>query len=128
MKAARPAAEVIGVEAEASCAFSASREAGHLVTVDVRPTIADGLGGNVEPESRTWPYVRDLVSRIVKVSEDDLAKSIHGLLGEEHLVAEGAGAAAVGAIVGRRLALEGRRVAIIVTGANIDLSLLRSLM
>jgi threonine dehydratase len=120
-----PEAEVIGVEAEASCAFSAARAAGRLVRIAVSPTIADGLGGNVEPDARTWPYIRDLVNRVVTVSEDDLRGGIRGLLAEEHLVAEGAGIAAVAAVAARRVAVEGRRVAVVVSGSNIDLGKLQ---
>jgi threonine dehydratase len=120
VRALRPDASVIGVEAAASCAFSAARAAGRLVTIDVAPTIADGLGGNVEQDTRTWPYIRDLVTGIVTVSEDDLREGIRGLLTEEHLVAEGAGIAAIAAVASRRVPLSGRRVAVVLSGANID--------
>ena len=125
VSAMKPGTDVIGVEAAASNAFSAARAAGRLVTIEVKPTIADGLGGNVEPDTRTWQYVRDLVSRVVTVSEDDLIGGIRGLLAEDHLVAEGAGIAAVAAVAATRIALTGRRVAIIVSGANIDLARLQ---
>lgn len=117
---ARPAVTVIGVEAEASCAFTAARRAGHLVTIEVGETIADGLGGNVEPGSLTWPCVRDLVADVVTVSEDDLAAGLRGLVGREHLIAEGAGVAAVAAVAAGRIDLTGRRAAVVVSGANID--------
>jgi threonine dehydratase len=125
VKTMRPEAELIGVEADASCAFSAARAAGRLVTVDVKPTIADGLGGNVEADTRTWPYIRDIVDRIVIVSEDDLRTSIRGLLGEEHIVAEGAGIAAVAAVAARRVALDRRHAAVVISGANIDVGRLK---
>ena len=124
--AMKPDTDVIGVEAEASNAFSAARAAGRLVTIDVKPTIADGLGGNVEPDTRTWPYIRDLVDRVVTVSEADLINGIRGLLAEDHLVAEGAGAAATAAVAGKRVALDSRRVAVVVSGSNIDLTKLQA--
>ena len=113
------------VEGESSNAFSAARAAGRLVTIDVKPTIADGLGGNVEADTRTWQYIRDLVSRVVTVSEDDLISGIRGLVAEDHLIAEGAGIAGVAAVAAKRLALDGRRVAVVVSGANIDLARLQ---
>jgi threonine dehydratase len=119
-KGIRPGIAVVGVEAEASRAFSAARAAGHVVRVEVAHTIADGLGGNVDPNTITWPMVRDLVDRIVVVPESGLHEAIRGLVGEEHLVAEGAGAAAVAAILCAPSNLEGRRVAAILSGANID--------
>jgi threonine dehydratase len=111
---------IVGVEAEASCAFTAARRACRIVTIEPRPTLADGLGGNVDPETLTWPYIRDLVDEVVTVSEDDLAAGLRGLVGQEHLIAEGAGVAAVAAVAAGRVDLPGRRVAVVVSGANID--------
>jgi threonine dehydratase len=54
------------------------------------------------------------------VSEDDLASAVAGLVEFEHLVAEGAGAAATAAVVGRRIDVAGRRVGVILSGSNID--------
>jgi threonine dehydratase len=121
VKARRPSAKIIGVEAEASPAFTAARSAGRIVKIDVKPTIADGLGGNVEPDTLTWPYIRDLVDSVVTVSEDDLHSAIRGLLAHDHLVAEGAGAAAVAAVAGRRADINAERAAVVLSGANIDL-------
>jgi threonine dehydratase len=109
---------VIGVEAEASSAFSAARRAGRIVTIQPQPSLADGLGGNVEPETLTWPYIRDLVREVVTVSEQELAASLRGLVMEEHLIAEGAGIAAVAAAAVGRITL--RKAAVVVSGANID--------
>jgi threonine dehydratase len=121
LKAMRPSVTVIGVEAEASQAFTAARKAGHIVSIEVKPTIADGLGGNVETDTLTWPYIRDLVDRVVTVSEDDLHSAIRGLLAHDHLVAEGAGAAGVAGVAGRHAEIEGQRAAVVLSGANIDL-------
>lgn len=120
LRALRPASRVIGVEAEASAAFNAARVAGGIVHIDVKPTIADGLGGNVEPGTITWPLIRDLVDELVTVSEGDLREAIRGLVREEHLIAEGAGAAGVAAVAAGRADVARRRAAIVVSGANID--------
>ncbi len=111
---------VIGVEAAASQAFGAARQAGRIVPIEVGPTLADGLGGNVDPDTMTWPYVRDLVDQVVAVSEGEIAQGLRGLVAEEHLIAEGAGIAAVAAVAAGRVMLAGRRVAVVVSGANID--------
>jgi threonine dehydratase len=124
VKAMKPSAQIIGVEAEASSPFSASRRAGRLVRVDVKPTIADGLSGNPEDGTRTWEYIRDLVDAIVTVSEQELRDGIRGLLEREHLVAEAAGIAGVAAVASGRVP-HGRRTAVIVSGANIDLARLK---
>ena len=79
--------EVIGVEVEASCAFQTSVRAGRLVEIVPGATLADGLGGNPDPETITFAFIQQLVDRIVTVSEDDLSAAIVGLVEAEHLVA-----------------------------------------
>jgi threonine dehydratase len=120
--------EVIGVEVEASCAFQTSVRAGRLVEIVPRATLADGLGGNPDPETITVALIQQLVDRIVTVSEDDLSASVVGLVEAEHLVAEGAGAAATAALVGKRVDLKDRRVVAILSGGNIDRARLASLL
>jgi threonine dehydratase len=120
VKEVSPAIDVTGVEVEASHPFISSLAAGRIVEVEVGETLADGLAGNMDPETITFGLVRQLVDRIVLASEDEMKQAILGLLTHEHLLAEGAGAVGVGAVLGGRLDLGGRRVVILVTGANID--------
>jgi threonine dehydratase len=120
VKEVSPGIEVTGVEVEASHPFTSSLAAGRIVEVEVGETLADGLAGNMDPETITFDLVRRLVDRIVVVSEEEMKQAIFGLLTHESLLAEGAGAVGVGAILGGRLDLGGRRVVILVTGANID--------
>ena len=127
-KSIAPACEVIGVEVAASCAFQTSVRAGRIVEIVPGTTLADGLGGNPDPETITFGLIQQFVDRIDTVTEDDLSAAIVGLVDAEHLVAEGAGAAAVAALVGRRADVHGRRVAVIVTGSNIDRARLASLL
>jgi threonine dehydratase len=127
-KAVDARCEVIGVEANASCAFQTSVSAGRLVEIVPGATLADGLGGNPDPETITFAFIQQLVDRIVTVSEEDLSAAIVGLVEAEHLVAEGAGAAGVASLVGRRIDMSGRRAAVIVSGSNIDRGRLASLL
>jgi threonine dehydratase len=127
-RAIAPAHRSIGVEAEASHAFLTSIRAGKLVEITAGPTLADGLAGNPEPDTITFGMIQQYVDQIVTVSEPDIASAMIGLVEHEHLVTEGAGAAATAAIVGRRIALDGRRVVVIVTGSNIDRSRLASVL
>lgn len=120
VKALSPATRVVGVEVEASGAFSAARLAGRIVEVEVGETIADGLGGNVDPDTITWPFLRDLADDVVLVSEETLYAALTGLVAEEHLIAEGAGAAGVAAVLGGRMGDHGARVGVVVSGGNID--------
>ena len=126
--AINPRCEVIGVEVEASNAFQQSLRAGRLVEIVPGDTLADGLGGNPDPDTITFAIIQKLVDRIVTVRETDLAAAIVGLVDAEHLIAEGAGAAATAAIVGKRIDVRGRRVGVVVSGGNIDRAKLASLL
>ena len=127
-KTINPRCEVIGVEVEASNPFQQSVRAGTLVEIVPGATLADGLGGNPDPHTITFAFIQRLVDRIVTVSEADLAAAIVGLAETEHQIAEGAGAAATAALVGRRIDVRDRQVGVIVSGANIDRARLASLL
>jgi threonine dehydratase len=119
---------VVGVEAEASSPFTAALAAGRIVEVDVRPTLADGLAGNLDPDTPTFDIVRSTVDRIVRVSESDLRSAVAGVVGHERLIAEGAGAAGVAAVLAHRLDTKGCKVAVVLSGANIEAQVLRDLI
>lgn len=121
IKAAAPRATVVGVEVEASSPFTLSLEAGRITEITPRASLADGLVGNLEPGSITFPIVKQVVDYIVTVSEEDLARAMKGLATEERLIVEGAGAAAVAAIMAGKASAPGQRVVAMVTGGNVDL-------
>lgn len=114
-------AEVSGVEVEASTPFTSSLKAGRIVPIDVGETLADGLSGNLDPDSPTFEIVRDRVKQIAVVSEDDLRHAIHDVAHHEKLIVEGATAAAVSAVAYGKLDVRGKMVAIVLSGANVDL-------
>lgn len=120
--------QVVGVEVEASCPFTRSLAAGHIVEIDVRPTLADGLAGNVDKDTVTFDIVRRLVSSVVLISEPELEAAIGGLAREERLIAEGAGATGVAGVLAQRVTPGRGRLAVVVSGANIDLEKLKTLI
>lgn len=123
-----PSATVAGVEVVASSPFTQSLAAGHVVTIDVQRTLADGLSGNLDPDTITFDIVRTLVDRIALVNEQDLAQAIAGLVREERLIAEGAGAAAAAAVLCGAIECAAQPTAVILSGANIDPARLKALI
>lgn len=123
-----PACRIVGVEAAASCPFQTSVHAGRLVEISPGPTLADGLAGNPDPETITFALIEQYVDDIVTVREEALAAAIVGLVDHEHVITEGAGAAAVAAVVSRQVREHGRAIAAIVTGSNIDRQKLAALL
>ena len=114
-----PHAKVVGVEAEASRAVSSAIVAGRIDPVEVGPTLADGLAGNLEPGSVTVELVQRYVAELVSVTEAEIEDAIRFLAREHGLVAEGAGAVATAALLAGKVAVTGHPVAL-VTGRNVD--------
>jgi threonine dehydratase len=119
---------VVGVELEVSHAFQTSVAAGQLVPIEAGASLAEGLGGNPDPETITFWFVQRHVDQIVTVSEEDLRNGVSALVDHEHTIAEASGAAGVAALIGKRIAVAGWRVVVIVTGSNIDRTRLMSIL
>jgi len=114
----RAGARVIACEAEASRAFRIALDAGEITPFEPAPTIADGLGGNLEPGSVTFELVRDHVDDIVLAREPELEDAIRFMATAAGVVIEGAAAAAVAAVRAGRVG-DDRPLVIVVTGRNI---------
>ena len=112
--------ETWGVEAEASCPFTRGLSAGRIVAIEVLPTLADGLAGNLDPDTITFDLVRRHVAGVMTVTEQEIAGAIAQLVAQERQTAEGAAAVAVAGLLKHRHRFAGRRIAVVLSGANID--------
>ena len=121
LRAATPHVTIIGVEVEASTPFTSSLRAGHIVSIAPQPSLADGLVGNLEPGSMTFDLVRQVVDRVVTVSELEVAAAMKALAEHEKLIVEGAGAVAAAAILAGKIPGAGGTTIALVTGGNVDL-------
>lgn len=120
----RPEVRVFGVEASAAASAIASRQAGHLVTAESSDTIADGIAVK-RVGDRTFPIIERFVDDMVSVDETSIAASVHLLLEQQNVMAEGAAAVPLAALVANMLPLTEDDVAVmILTGGNIDVNLL----
>ena len=122
IKARRPAVRVIGVEAAAMPAMQRSLQARERVRVPAAPTIADGIAVRRVGEV-TFDLALKYADEVVTVTEEELANAILLLLEIEKTVVEGAGAAPLAALLNRSLGLAGRRVALVLSGGNIDVTM-----
>ncbi|MBP1467420.1 threonine/serine dehydratase [Candidatus Chloroploca sp. M-50] len=119
-KAINPKLRIIGVQAEHSAAMHASLQAGQLVQIQHRPTLADSLAGNLEAGAMTFPLVQQLVERIVLVSEPQIAAAMRWLLDEHHLLVEGSAAVTIAALLeGMIPGLARQRVVALLCGRNV---------
>lgn len=113
------ATEIVGVCSADAPAYARSFEYGEAVERPARTQLADGLACRV-PEPSALETIRAHVSRIVEVTDDDVADAMRILFSTTHNAAEGAGAAAVAAIVKERDRVAGRKVAAVLSGSNVD--------
>jgi threonine dehydratase len=123
IKEMRPEVRVVGVQTAKLPSMAAAMEAGRPVTIDAATTIADGIAVR-RAGDLTVPMVERYVDEIVLVDEDEIASAILMLLEREKTLAEGAGAAALAALLQHRTSLQGAHTAVLVCGGNIDVTLL----
>ncbi|HEX8699460.1 MAG TPA: pyridoxal-phosphate dependent enzyme [Myxococcaceae bacterium] len=114
-----PTARLWGVQPEESPVLARWLEQGQPVSVETRPSIADGLGAHVETGTLTFPLLQRLVERMVLVSEADIRDAMAWLLEEHQLVVEPSGAAPVAALL-RHPPVGFRHVVAVITGRNIS--------
>ena len=124
----RPGTRVVAVEAARSPAFSTALAAGALTEVEVGDTLADGLAGNLEPGSVTFPLVRDHVAAVASVDEPQIEEAIRFLARAHGLVAEGAGAVPAAALMTGAVAAGEGATVLIVSGRNIALDRLAAVL
>jgi len=123
VKEMNPGIRVYGVQPAKLPSMKAAVAQGSPVTLEPAATIADGIAVRRAGE-RTFPLVQKYVDDIVTVEEEEIANAILLLLEREKTLAEGAGAASIAAVLNRKLPLEGKKVAVLVCGGNIDVTLL----
>ncbi|MDF2096894.1 threonine dehydratase [Aquibaculum arenosum] len=119
--------EVIGVVAEGAPAYALSYGAGEVVPTESSNTLADGMATRI-PDPDAFAMIRDGVARIVTVSDTEIVAAMQAYYSDTHNLAEGAGAAALAALLQEGEQQAGRKVGVILSGGNIDRSLYLKLM
>jgi threo-3-hydroxy-L-aspartate ammonia-lyase len=127
VKALQPAARIVGVEPQASDDTARSLRAGERVSVEVRPTIADGQQLPT-PGERTWPVISALVDDVVTVSDEEIVRAMRLLFERLKVVAEPSGATALAALLAGRVELRGGTVGVVISGGNVDAARFASLL
>jgi threonine dehydratase len=127
IKEMKPGVRVVGVQTERLPSMLRALEAGRPVTLPAEATIADGIAVRRAGE-RTLPLVERYVDELVTVEEEEIASAILVLLEREKTLAEGAGAAALAAVLRHKSLLTNQRTVVLVCGGNIDVSLLAKII
>ena len=122
-KKLNPSVKVYGVQAAGAPSMYNSVRDGKIERLDSVSTIADGIAVK-EPGVNTFEYVKEFVDEVVTVSEDEIATAILALIEQHKMIAEGAGAVAVAAAMFDKVPVKGKKVVCIVSGGNIDVTIL----
>ena len=114
--------EIIGVQATEAPSYALSFAAGTIVSTNSSNTRADGVATRV-PDPDAFAIIRKGASRVVQVTDDEIASSVRAYWTDTHNLAEGAGAVALAAAIQDKAKLRGKRVGLILSGGNIDFDL-----
>nr|WP_300407807.1 threonine ammonia-lyase [uncultured Ruminococcus sp.] len=122
-KKLNPKIKVYGVQAAGAPSMYNSIKEGKIVKLDSVNTIADGIKV-MEPGENTFKLVSEYVDEIVTVTEDEISSAILALIEQQKMIAEGAGAVSVAAVMFNKLPVKGKKVVCVVSGGNIDVTIL----
>jgi len=123
IKSRRPDVRVIGVQTARLPSALAALQQNEPVLLPAAPTLADGIAVR-RSGAVTLPLLRQYVDQIVTVEEEEIAAAILVLLEREKTLAEGAGAAALAAALYGKIGCRGERLAVLISGGNLDVSML----
>ena len=121
VKQIRPSVKVYGVQAAGAPSMYNSVKDGEIECLSSVSTIADGIAVK-KPGENTFRYVSEYVDEVALVTDDEVSSAILALIEKQKMIAEGAGATAVAAIMFDKFNLKGKRVVAVVSGGNIDVT------
>jgi threonine dehydratase len=122
-KSLKPDIKIYGVQAKEAASMADSLKYDEQVTLNTVNTFADGIAVK-HPGDLTFELIKDYVDDVLTVTEDEIAVAILALIEKQKLIAEGAGAVSVAAIMSDKIPLEGKNIVCLVSGGNIDVNIL----
>ena len=111
--------KIVGVVSAEAPAFALSFDGGKVITTPTADTFADGMACRIPP-AESLEIIRAGADRVVIVSEEEIAEAMRAYFADTHNMAEGAGAAALAALMQERQRMRGKRIGLILSGGNID--------
>ena len=123
IKQLNPKIKVYGVQAAGAPSMFNSIHDNKIERLESVATLADGIAVK-EPGKNTFELCRKYVDEIVTVTEDEISGAILALIEQQKLIAEGAGAVSVAAVMFNKIPVEGKKVVCVVSGGNIDVTIL----
>ncbi|MDX1506731.1 MAG: threonine/serine dehydratase [Woeseiaceae bacterium] len=125
LKHHNPDIRVIGAQPAASQVMTRSVEAGEILDLPSEPTLSDGTAGGIEPDAITFDVCRAVTDDYVVVSEEEIASSMRDYMDAEHQLIEGAAGVAIAAMLRKAQELAGKKIVVLICGANISRATLK---
>lgn len=122
-KSLKPDIKIYGVQAKEAASMADSLKYDEQVTLNTVNTFADGIAVK-HPGDLTFELIKDYVDGVVTVTEDEIAVAILALIEKQKIIAEGAGAVSIAAVMSDKIPVEGKNVVCLVSGGNIDVNIL----
>lgn len=121
IKSIKPSVRIIGVQTANVSSMKEALRVGHPVEITATPTIADGIAVR-RAGDMTFEIIKECVDEVITVTEEEIISAIFFLLERNKVLAEGAGAVAVAAILAKKIPCEGKKVCAVISGGNIDIT------
>ena len=128
LKAVEKSIEIIGCQPQNSAVMNASVQAGQILELESKPTLADGTAGGIEPEAITFDICRKYVDDFILVNESEIKTAIILIIEKHQILIEGAAALAVAAFIKKKERFANKTVALVISGKKISLKQLRKIL
>ena len=128
LKFIRPEIQVIGCSPENSRVMMESVKAGKILEMASLPTISDGTAGGLDPGTITFELCKDLVDDYIAVTEEEIMDSMRLFMKSHHMLIEGAAGVSLASIIKCKEQYRGKKVTVIICGANINSETLKSIL
>ncbi len=128
LKSVNPQVQVIACSPANSAVMIESLKAGEILDLVSKPSLSDGTAGGVEENAVTFELCQSLVDDFVLVSEDEIKAALKSFMATQHLLIEGAAAVVLAAFEKTRKRFNGKKVALVICGANISLEDLKRVL
>ncbi len=120
--------EIIGSQPQNSAVMHASIQAGQILDLESKPTLADGTAGGLEPDAVTFDICKKFVDDFILVSESDIKNAIIFCIEKHQLLIEGAAALSIAAFMKEKKRFAGKNVVLIISGKKISLEQLKEIL
>ena len=126
LKRHNPEVRIVGCQPQASPVMTRSVEAGEILELPSEPTLSDGTAGGIEHDAITFELCAEVTDEFVLVDEAEIAAAMRQYMDSEHQLIEGAAGVAIAAMLGSKEKISGRKVVVLICGANISRDTLQS--